>query len=196
MQIMPYWLLGAQRYVKILHDLLKIFSSTTFTWSTLLPIFFYTNNIVCLTIFFFVSPALRFNFPARYHVENCTIIRSLRNSAYQKGYESFIVAGVLVDHSLFKPRRRIAPVPAKWKGFVLSSSVSTRDPALAPTEIQRKKGIKVGRKGYVRCVYCNTEIFAPNSKRHAAVCSYFRRVWYSHLTFVHFTALDVRIKVL
>lgn len=52
----------------------------------------------------------------------------------------------------------------------MSNSVSMNNPRQALTEEQMDAGMQTGRKGYVRCIRCNTEVFAPNARNHASHC--------------------------
>lgn len=80
------------------------------------------------------------------------------------------IAGVDVDEKFFKEFKENSAKPAKVNGFVISSTVSLSDPFFAPSEDEIRDGIKVGKKGYVRCLLCNAEVFAPNARSHASNC--------------------------
>lgn len=106
----------------------------------------------------------------RYHIEKCRVLCDARRTARRNGLMLFSIAGVKVDEAFFKEFQKNVPVPAKVRGFVISSTVSVQDPNVAPTNDELEKGARVGRKGYVRCVACNCEVFGPNARSHAAVC--------------------------
>jgi len=52
----------------------------------------------------------------------------------------------------------------------MSNTVLRDNQFQALTEEQKKSGVQSGRKGYVRCLACNAEVFAPNTRRHAQKC--------------------------
>lgn len=109
----------------------------------------------------------------RYHIEACTIILKERQKARRSYSPSFSVAGITVPTDIFEVARRPKVQFAKINGFVLSASVARDNPMYAPTNDEIERGIQVGRKGYVRCMRCNAEVFAPNARHHSLTCLYF-----------------------
>lgn len=108
-------------------------------------------------------------FEGRYHIDKCNILLEKRRLSRELGKPLSRILGVSVDESILKP---LEPTPkeAKVKGFVKSNSVSVDDPTHSPSAEERQTGVSVGRSGYVRCLICNAEVFAPNSKHHAQIC--------------------------
>lgn len=102
-------------------------------------------------------------------MEKCSILSSARNKAVEEGLMLSSISGLDIDEELFKKPKVVRPKKAKIEGFAISSSVSVSDPTRAPTEEERKKGF-VGKKGHVRCLRCNVEVYAPNARHHKAAC--------------------------
>lgn len=103
-------------------------------------------------------------------MEKCPIISKARKKAEDEGILLNSISGIPIDEEIFKKPKDAVPKPAKIPGFVISSTVDINDPYSAPSAKQQKMGIRTGKKGYVRCVSCNTEVYAPNAKHHAANC--------------------------
>lgn len=112
----------------------------------------------------------RLNQVGRYHIEKCTVIRRCRS---QKEDDVLLhsINGLRIEEEFFAKPKPMKPKPAKIPGFVMSNTVLLSDCRVAPTTAQLKAGAIVGRKGYTRCLDCNTELFAPNTRRHALSCS-------------------------
>ena len=108
-------------------------------------------------------------FSGRYHMEKCSVISIARRKAVEDGLLLTCIAGLPIDEDLFKQPKKVKPKMAKIEGFAVSSSVSIIDPTRAPTEEERRQGL-VGKKGQVRCLKCNVEVHAPNSRHHRAIC--------------------------
>lgn len=106
----------------------------------------------------------------RYHIDKCPVLQEARETARKHGVRLTSVAGISVHPDVFKSTKKPEPKPAKIPGFVMSHSVSMLDPHQALTEEEIDSGMQRGRKGYVRCLRCNTEVFAPNARNHAAHC--------------------------
>lgn len=106
----------------------------------------------------------------RYHIEKCRKILDARKTARLGGSQQTTINGRKIDDDIFKKIKPPIPRPAKIRGFVVSSSVTLSDPFSAPTLEDVDKGVRTGRKGYVRCLYCNAEVFAPNASYHASTC--------------------------
>lgn len=109
------------------------------------------------------------SFEGRYHIDKCNILLEKRKLSREIGEPLSKILGVTVDETILKPLEP-APKQAKVKGFVKSNSVSVHDPMHSPSVEERQTGVPVGRSGYVRCLVCNAEVFAPNSKHHAQIC--------------------------
>lgn len=80
------------------------------------------------------------------------------------------VAGISVHPDVFKSTRKPKAKLAKVPGFVMSHSVSVSNPHQALSDEDIDAGMRRGRKGYVRCLSCNSEVFAPNARYHASHC--------------------------
>lgn len=106
----------------------------------------------------------------RYHMEKCPVLSKARKKADDEGLVLDTISGIPVDEEVFKSPKDAVPKPAKISGFMISSTVDINDPLTAPSVKQQRLGARLGRKGYVRCIYCNTEVYAPNAKHHAASC--------------------------
>lgn len=85
------------------------------------------------------------------------------------------ISGIVVDDDVFKKPKPPKAKCAKIEGFVMSNSVSLADPHYSPTLEEIENGIAIGKKGWVRCLVCNIEIFAPNAKYHASICHWLRK---------------------
>lgn len=105
----------------------------------------------------------------RYHIENCPVLTRLR-SKQNENLVLYSVNGIRIHHEFFERPKPLKPKRAKIHGFVMSNTVLLDDPFKAPTREQLKAGARVGRKGYTRCLRCNTEQHAPNTKRHLSLC--------------------------
>lgn len=103
-------------------------------------------------------------------MEKCPVILRARKKADDEGVKLLQIENIRFDEEVFKKPKEVVPKPAKFPGFVISSTVDIDDPRRAPAQIQQHSGTRAGRKGYVRCVYCNAEVYAPNAKHHAASC--------------------------
>lgn len=103
-------------------------------------------------------------------MEKCPVIARARARAEEDGVLLHSIAGLRVYDGLFKKPKVSAPKAAKLPGFVISSTVAMNDPNHAPTHEEKKRGVCTGRKGYVRCLACNEEVYAPNARHHAAAC--------------------------
>lgn len=91
--------------------------------------------------------------------------------AKSHGAQLTCIAGINVHSDVFKSTRKPRPKPAKVPGFVMSHSVSVKNPRQALREEDVEGGVQQrGRKGYVRCLRCNSEVFAPNARYHAIHC--------------------------
>ncbi|PXF45839.1 hypothetical protein BWQ96_04376 [Gracilariopsis chorda] len=110
----------------------------------------------------------------RYHIEKCTVLCRARQKADEEGIKLVQVSGIRIDETLFKKAKSARPKAAKLPGFVISRTVNLENPYKAPSDAERKRGAKTGRKGYVRCLACNAEVYAPNAKHHAAACAHRR----------------------
>ena len=106
----------------------------------------------------------------RYHIEKCVVVKRAREIAKQHRAQLVSVCGIPLHPDAFKKGSRPAPKPAKIPGFVMSHTVSLQDPTLALTQDEIESGMEHGRKGYVRCTKCNSEVFAPNARYHASIC--------------------------
>jgi len=103
-------------------------------------------------------------------MESCPVLCEERLTASRAGAQLHILNGIEMHEDLFaKPKVPVIKA-AKLNGFVMSNTVLMDNPLKAPTLAQLKAGVRTGRKGYVRCLSCNAEVFAPNTKRHAQVC--------------------------
>lgn len=80
------------------------------------------------------------------------------------------INGLRIQSEFFAQPKPLKPKLAKIPGFVMSNTVLLSNPRVAPTLVELKGGAVVGRKGYTRCVACNTELFAPNTRRHVLSC--------------------------
>lgn len=102
-------------------------------------------------------------------MESCHVLCRERKRAHHANFELQSVNGIRVSEDLFAKPKQLKPKLAKIPGFVMSRTVLLNDPNRAPElgASQRESG----RKGYVRCLTCNEEVFAPNTRRHAKVCS-------------------------
>eukprot|EP00178_Gracilaria_changii_P004322 TRINITY_DN167_c0_g1_i1.p1 TRINITY_DN167_c0_g1~~TRINITY_DN167_c0_g1_i1.p1 ORF type:complete len:237 (-),score=34.95 TRINITY_DN167_c0_g1_i1:791-1501(-) len=107
----------------------------------------------------------------RYHIEKCSVLCKARQKANEEGIKLAQVSGIMIDESLFKKPKSARPKAAKLPGFVISRTVTIENPFEAPNDFEKKQGARTGRKGYVRCLACNTEVYAPNAKHHAAACA-------------------------
>ncbi|CAN8073815.1 unnamed protein product [Agarophyton chilense] len=107
----------------------------------------------------------------RYHIEKCVVLCKARQTAKEEGIKLVQVRDIVVDESVFKKPKSSSPKAAKVPGFVISRSVALENPHEAPSDLEKNRGVKTGRKGYVRCLACNGEVYAPNAKHHAAACS-------------------------
>ncbi|KAI0561074.1 hypothetical protein FGB62_93g021 [Gracilaria domingensis] len=115
----------------------------------------------------------------RYHIEKCGVLCKARQRANEEGIKLVQVSGIAVDETLFKKPKSARPKAAKLPGFVISRTVTIENPFEAPSDFEKKRGARTGRKGYVRCLACNTEVYAPNAKHHAAACTRRRADWRS-----------------
>lgn len=106
----------------------------------------------------------------RYHLDKCPVLLEARDTARKHGVRLTTVGGFTVHPDVFRSSRRPEPKPAKIPGFVMSHSVSVNNPNQALTEEELDAGMQRGRKGYVRCLRCNSEVFAPNARNHASHC--------------------------
>lgn len=114
----------------------------------------------------------------RYHIDKCPVLQNSRETARNHGARLTSVSGIPVHPDVFKSARRPRPKVAKIPGFVMSHSVSIDDPRRALTEEELDAGEKRGRKGYVRCLRCNSEVFAPNARYHASHCETETHLWH------------------
>lgn len=103
-------------------------------------------------------------------MEKCPVILRARKKADDEGVKLLQIENIRIDEEVFKKPKEVVPKPAKFPGFVISSTVDIDDPHRAPPPKQHHSGLRAGRKGYVRCVFCNTEVYAPNAKHHAGSC--------------------------
>lgn len=104
-------------------------------------------------------------------MEKCPVILRARKKADEEGVKLVQIENIRFDEDVFKKPKEVVPKPAKFPGFVISSTVDINDPNSAPSQGQQHLGVRTGRKGYVRCVYCNAEVYAPNAKHHAVSCT-------------------------
>lgn len=106
----------------------------------------------------------------RYHIESCTVLRQERLYAKKEGLRLHTLNGIEIDDELFAQPKLPIKKFAKIPGFVMSNTVLLGNPHKAPTLAEIRAGQTAGRKGYVRCLSCNAEVFAPNTRRHMTVC--------------------------
>lgn len=109
-------------------------------------------------------------YTGRYHIERCVVLNSARRKAEEDGTQLTQIANISIDEDVFKKPKTPRPKPAKIAGFVVSSSVRLDNPFEAPTDIEKRQGVKTGKKGYIRCKVCNKEVYAPNAKHHEKAC--------------------------
>ena len=108
-------------------------------------------------------------------MEKCPVLCRARRKAEDEGLTLHTICGLRIEEDLFKKPKASRPKAAKLPGFVISSTVHIDDPRKAPTVAEKRLGVRTGRKGYVRCLACNAEVYAPNARHHAAVCVQRRR---------------------
>lgn len=149
-----------------------------FLHTSLSSFFFFYNQLLIYSILTIVLSFLQVLCirTGRYHIEKCPVITNARQTAKRSGTILKNINGIPVDDAVFKRPKRAQPKAAKIIGFVMSSSVALADPTFAPSSNQIEAGAKVGRKGYVRCLCCNSEIFAPNARYHASICHHSQHV--------------------
>lgn len=105
----------------------------------------------------------------KHHVEKCRVLTKARALAKKNDIKLVTIGGVDIDEDLLKSMKPPSPKPAKIEGFVMSSSVLLSDPKKAPSILESDSRQRTGRKGYTRCLKCNTETYGPNTSRH--VCN-------------------------
>lgn len=105
-------------------------------------------------------------------METCEVLCAERKKASAEGIQLHTINGIEIHEELFAQPKVLVPKAAKIPGFVMSSTVLRENQYKAPTRAQQNSGEASGRKGYVRCLACNTEVFAPNTRRHAKMCWY------------------------
>jgi hypothetical protein len=101
-------------------------------------------------------------FPGRYHIDTCVALCEERTRALKEGHFLQTIQGISIPtEAIF--RKPLEPVlrPAKIDGFVVSSSLCFND--LDPDSPKRK--------GYVTCLACGVDVWAPNSARHREICA-------------------------
>lgn len=106
----------------------------------------------------------------RFHIERCKVLKEARDTAKAYNARLVSVSGISVRPEVFKKGRRPSPKPAKIAGFVMSHTVSKNNPRMALTEEEIENGLPHGKKGHVRCLVCNMEVFAPNTRFHSSTC--------------------------
>ena len=108
-------------------------------------------------------------------MEKCPVLFHARRKAEDEGLTLHTICGLRIEEDLFKKPKAPRLKAAKLEGFVISSTAHIDDPRKAPTAAEKRRGVRTGRKGYVRCLACNAEAYAPNARHHAAVCIQQRR---------------------
>lgn len=106
----------------------------------------------------------------RYHIEKCDVLLDARRTARLRNLTLTSINGLPVEEVFFKDQKCFFPKPSKVTGFVMSNTVAMDDPNYVPSREDIKRGVITGRKGYVRCVSCNAEVFAPNARAHSMAC--------------------------
>jgi hypothetical protein len=102
------------------------------------------------------------HFPGRYHIDTCVVLCDERTRALKDGHFLRTIRGISIPtEAIF--RKPLEPVlrPAKIDGFVVSSSLCFSE---LDTDSPQ-------RKGYVTCLTCGVDVWAPNSSRHREICA-------------------------
>lgn len=101
---------------------------------------------------------------ARYHLDSCEKLVQERKQAIRNGHTLKSICGVTIsDEQVFSKPATPSCRAAKVEGFVMS-------PAGAATSHDNDGAATKITKGYVRCLVCEQEVWAPNSSRHRSRC--------------------------
>jgi hypothetical protein len=100
----------------------------------------------------------------RYHIDTCAVLCDERARAQKEGLILRTVQGIPIpNEAIFRKPAEPVTKPAKVDGFVISASLSP--PYGLDASVPSRK------KGYVRCLACGTDVWAPNSSRHRESCA-------------------------
>lgn len=106
----------------------------------------------------------------RYHLDKCNVLKEAKYMTKLHNVRLTSIAGINIhsDTILFKStKKQRPPKPPKIPGFVIDSDEDDE----ANIILDDKERVVKRKKGYLRCIKCNNQVYAPNARYHAHHCA-------------------------